>query len=178
MVRSRSAASRRARTLGFIGCDTAQPSAVVHDPTDPARTYPAQWWQGVDLSLGGTTEGGPDPIAQHATLVTIAAGQDLGGFDQCFGCKPTATPTTAPPTGAPAPSPSGTVRLAITITGHTRAHASITLTFVATPAANSAHHVLSVPKLAADTTVFTAACTSPTSAGVRVEGAASPLSLA
>ena len=58
--------------LAFLGCDTGQPSATVHDPVDPARTYQAQWWHGVDLSLAGTTEGGPDPIAQHATLLRSA----------------------------------------------------------------------------------------------------------
>jgi Carboxypeptidase regulatory-like domain len=80
--------------LGFVGCEGAQPSAVIHDPVDPASTYQAQWWHGVDLSLAGTTDGGPDPIAQGATLITVTPGGALSGFDQCFGCTP--PPTTTP----------------------------------------------------------------------------------
>ena len=31
-------------------------------------------------------KGGPDPIAQGADLVTVAPGQNLTGYDTCFGC--------------------------------------------------------------------------------------------
>ena len=57
------------------------------DPQFAGVAYPAVWWDDVPLSLTTTqTDGGPDPIAQGANLVTIAPGEHLTGYDHCFGC--------------------------------------------------------------------------------------------
>jgi hypothetical protein len=172
--------------LAFLGCDTGQPSPTVHDPVDPARTYQAQWWHSVDLSLAGTTEGGPDPIAQHAALIAIGAGQQLTGYDQCFGCQqappePTQTTTTVPPSAptlptAPTRQPS---QPTITITGHNRAHSTITLSFVAAPAAVGGTRGLRLADEAADaaTITYTATCTATTAPPASLAGTTSPLTL-
>jgi len=171
--------------VAFVGCDTGQPSASVHDPTDPGRTYQAQWWHGVDLSLGGTGEGGPDPIAQHATLVAIGAGQQLTGFDQCFGCgsappEPSPAPPTTPPAAPTPPAPPTpnppVLHLAIAITGHSRTHGSITLTFVAT-AAPGGGQGLRLAEQSSAGAVFTATCTTATGVTAAVHGPGSPLSV-
>jgi protocatechuate 3,4-dioxygenase beta subunit len=172
--------------LAFLGCDTGQPSPLVHDPVDPARTYQAQWWHEVDLSLQGTTEGGPDPIAQHATLIPVGVGQHLSGYDQCFGCQqappePTPPTTTVPPSGPNPPTapPRQPAQLAITITGHTRSNSAITLAFVAAPAAVSGPQGLRLADqlVASATITYTATCTARTAATASVPGTTSPLTL-
>ena len=80
--------------LAFLGCDHGNPGPLVADPTDSNVNYPAVWWSHTPLSLDISLDGGPDPIAQGATLVTIAPGAQLTGFDQCFGCTPPATTIT------------------------------------------------------------------------------------
>ncbi len=166
--------------LAFLGCDTGQPAPTVHDPVDPARTYQAQWWRGVDLSLAGTTEGGPDPIAQHATLIAVGVGQQLTGYDQCFGCQSPAPPVTPPGTvppiaNPPTAPPAQAVPLTITITAHARTHEAITLSFVAGPAAASALQGLRVAEQPEATITYTATCISPTGPTARVEGPTSAL---
>ena len=173
--------------LAFLGCDTGQPSATVHDPVDPARTYQAQWWHGVDLSLAGTTEGGPDPIAQHATLLAIGAGQELTGYDQCFGCQavppsPTPTPTTPTPTVPPTgPTPPVPPRASPLADHHDhrpqpqprRAHTRLRRP----PAAPAASQGLQLAGLGGAAVTFTAACTTTTGVTSTVQGASSPLTL-
>ena len=76
-------------TLAFLGCPTGEgdPSPVVPDPQVAGVAYPAVWWDDVPLSLtAGQSDGGPDPIAQGAKLVTIPPGVHLTGYDHCFGC--------------------------------------------------------------------------------------------
>ena len=72
--------------LAFLGCDGGEPTAIVADPAVPGVTYAAAWWDGVPVDITGTGGGGPDPIAQGATLVTVDPGADLTGYDHCFGC--------------------------------------------------------------------------------------------
>lgn len=164
--------------IGFIGidCERGQPSAVVHDPLDPATTYTAQWWHGVDLSLAGSTEGGPDPIAQGATLVAIPDGGRLTGFDQCFGCAPPTTTTTTTTTTVASPTTTTTTastpspQLAITITGHSRGPGTITLRFTVTG-------VLGASDAVPDPVVYTATCTSTSASTARAQGTASPIVL-
>jgi hypothetical protein len=72
--------------LGFVGCDGGEPAPTITDPDVAGVTYPAVWWDDVPLDITGTGNGGPDPIAQHAHLVTVAPGNHLAGFDTCFGC--------------------------------------------------------------------------------------------
>ncbi len=43
---------------------------------------------------------GPDPIAQGATLVTVKPGQDLAGFDWCFGCTAVTITSVTPGPGS------------------------------------------------------------------------------
>ena len=93
--------------LAFLGCEAGDPSPVVQDPRSPATSYPAVWWKGAKVTIKGQ-QGGPDPIAQGATLVTVKPGHDLAGYDWCFGCT------------------------AITITSITPANGSLTVAF-ATP---------------------------------------------
>ncbi len=74
--------------LAALGCGGGgDPSQTVPDPDSPTTNFTALWWNAVPLSLaqqGG--QGGPDPIAQGANLVSIAPGQQLTGYDWCFGC--------------------------------------------------------------------------------------------
>ncbi len=48
--------------------------------------YAGVWWNGSPAHFDNTNDGGPDPIAQGATLVTVTAGRHLTGYDRCFGC--------------------------------------------------------------------------------------------
>ncbi len=48
--------------------------------------YPGVWWHNVPLSITGDGQGGPDPIAQGANLVTVTPGATLTGYNTCFGC--------------------------------------------------------------------------------------------
>ncbi len=90
--------------LAFLGCGHDDPSPVVQDPRSSVTSYQAVWWNGapIDLPRG---DGGPDPIAQGAHLLTVSPGQDLTGYDWCFGCS------------------------AITITGITPGRGSLTVAF-------------------------------------------------
>jgi hypothetical protein len=76
--------------LAFLGCPTSDqgdPAPFVPDPQVAGLAYPAVWWNDVPLDLtSNETDGGPDPIAQGANLVTIAPGAQLIGYDHCFGC--------------------------------------------------------------------------------------------
>ena len=56
------------------------------DPDVSGVSYQATWWRGVPLDISGSANGGPDPIAQGADLVTVAPGQARSGYDTCFGC--------------------------------------------------------------------------------------------
>ena len=139
--------------VGFIGCENGG-SPTIPNPADPDNPYRAQWWQGVPLSLAGTGDGGPDPIAQGATLVAIPPGAALTGFDVCLDCTPppapTTTTTTAPPdTTVPASPPA----VGITITDVRRAPGTITVSFTADQVAAA----LRLQAIPAGTT-FTATC--------------------
>jgi hypothetical protein len=170
--------------LAFVGCDTSQPAATVHDPVDPGRSIRAQWWHDVDLSLAGTTEGGPDPIAQHATLLPVGAGQQLTGYDQCFGCQqsppqppppPPAPPPAVPPPAVSPPAAGQPIPVTITITAHTRARGTITLAFAASLAAASSTQGIGAAGSA--TITHTATCATRNAATGRTVGPSSPITL-
>ncbi|MEP6625584.1 MAG: carboxypeptidase-like regulatory domain-containing protein, partial [Acidimicrobiia bacterium] len=72
--------------IAFLGCDGGEPQGIVADPVVPGVTYPGAWWHDVPLDITGTSNGGPDPIAQGANLVTVNPGAHLTGIDNCFGC--------------------------------------------------------------------------------------------
>ncbi len=72
--------------LAFLGCPGGDPSPTVADPDVSGVSYQATWWRGVPLDISGSANGGPDPIAQGADLVTVAPGQARSGYDTCFGC--------------------------------------------------------------------------------------------
>jgi LPXTG-motif cell wall-anchored protein len=86
--------------LAFLGCEDGNPSGTVPDPEAATTRYNAAWWDDVPLSLQGTSNGGPDPIAQGAQLVTVSPGQDLTGYDRCFGCTAITILSITPGTGA------------------------------------------------------------------------------
>jgi hypothetical protein len=75
--------------LGALGCgdsDDGDPSPIVPSVV-PGVAYRALWWDGVTLNLEQATDGGPDPIAQGATMVAIAPGDEVTDHDWCFGCN-------------------------------------------------------------------------------------------
>ena len=72
--------------LAFLGCNGGNPSDTVPDPEAPTTEYRGMWWDGAFAHIDQSSNGGPDPIAQGATLVTLAPGQNLTGYDRCFGC--------------------------------------------------------------------------------------------
>ena len=75
--------------LAFLGCGSGgNPQPIVPDPNVAGVNYAALWWKDVPLTLtnGGGGDGGPDPIAQGANLVTVTPGANLTGYDVCFGC--------------------------------------------------------------------------------------------
>jgi len=79
--------------LAFVGCSGGNPSQTVQDPESSGTTYDAVWWHGVPLHLdANSNNGGPDPIAQGANLVTLQSAQDRTGYDWCFGCAAASTP--------------------------------------------------------------------------------------
>lgn len=138
-------------------CQNGQVDDTVVDPVDPTTTYSAQWWQGADLQISGIA--GPDPIAQGATLVAIGPGQQLTGFDQCFGCVPPAPPTTTTTPSTTAPPPSRLTSIGIQVTGARRGPGTITLVYTAdqqTIVALAGTRTEVVPV----GTIFTATCTS------------------
>lgn len=74
--------------LGYLGCggegdDDGDVQPYVVDP-ETGTAYRATWWGGalLDLDLGNEA---PDPIAQGATLITLAPG-DNPDRDHCIGC--------------------------------------------------------------------------------------------
>ena len=71
--------------LAFLGCSGGDPQPTVTD-TQTNVVYNGVWWNGVPLQFDQHSDGGPDPIAQHANLVTVTPGQNLTGYDWCFGC--------------------------------------------------------------------------------------------
>ena len=86
--------------LAFLGCSGGNPTPTVTDPASPGISYHAVWWNGVPLSLDQNSNGGPDPIAQGANLVTVTPGQTLTGYDWCFGCTAISIATITPGTGS------------------------------------------------------------------------------
>ncbi|MEO7369835.1 MAG: carboxypeptidase-like regulatory domain-containing protein, partial [Ilumatobacteraceae bacterium] len=138
--------------LGFLGCDHGNPSETVIDITDASITYAAAWWDGAAVSLAVDLGGGPDPIAQGATLITTAPDDHLTGFDHCFGC----------------PTPPRTITIdSVSTTGD-----SITVAFSTSPQHLQA---LTAPALTAET--YLLACTSPTGTSRAVTGPGSPLTV-
>ena len=59
---------------------------MVPDPSLAGVAYRGLWWNNVPLVFDQGPDGGPDPIAQHADLVTVNPGDALTGYDFCFGC--------------------------------------------------------------------------------------------
>lgn len=153
--------------IGFVGCGDGG-SPTIPDPTDPAVTYQAQWWHGVDMSLVATGDGGPDPIAQGANLVAVAPGAALTGFDVCLGCAPpptntttTTTTTTTSPANPTSPS------VAVTITGLHRSPGTIAVSFTADEVDAGEPVPLQLAAVPAGTT-FTATCTSASNGSTAV----------
>lgn len=73
--------------LAFVGCQgDGDPQPTIENPESPGTRYPAVWWNGATLDIDNKDSSGPDPIAQGANLVTVTPGQDLTGYDRCFGC--------------------------------------------------------------------------------------------
>ena len=73
--------------LAALGCGSGnEPGPVVQDPNLPSVSYTAMWWDAIPLHFEQTTQGGPDPIAQGASLVTLTPGEQLVDHDFCFGC--------------------------------------------------------------------------------------------
>lgn len=74
--------------LGYLGCgaegdDDGDVQPYIVDP-ETGTAYRATWWGGalLDIDLGNEA---PDPIAQGATLITLAPG-DNPDRDHCIGC--------------------------------------------------------------------------------------------
>jgi protocatechuate 3,4-dioxygenase beta subunit len=86
--------------LGFLGCNGGNPSPTLHDPESTATSYNGVWWDGAPIHIDQNTNGGPDPIAQGANLVTVTPGQDLSGYDRCFGCTAISIWSITPGTGS------------------------------------------------------------------------------
>ena len=138
--------------LAFLGCGEGDgdPQPLVRDPQSSVTSYQAVWWNGVPLSLENS-EGGPDPMAQGANLVTVQPGQHLTGYDWCFGCT------------------------AITITSITPGDGSLTVAFTTSlPPAGAPGGVAP----AADARIYTVTCTS-SNGGVTgsASGPASPITV-
>ena len=73
--------------LAALSCaDGGEPSPVVPDPSLAGVAYRGLWWNNVPLVFDQGPDGGPDPIAEHADLVTVNPGDALTGYDFCFGC--------------------------------------------------------------------------------------------
>ncbi len=73
--------------LAFLGCGSGgEPQPTVPDPDISGVEYSAFWWNGAPLDIEDSGDGGVDPIAQGANLVTLTPGTDLVGYDGCFGC--------------------------------------------------------------------------------------------
>ncbi len=74
--------------VAALGCPQgdSDPSPIVPDPSVAGVSYQALWWNQVPLVFDQRTDGGPDPIAQHANLVAVTPGDTIGGRDFCFGC--------------------------------------------------------------------------------------------
>jgi protocatechuate 3,4-dioxygenase beta subunit len=140
--------------VAFLGCDHGNPGPVVADPTDANVNYPAVWWSRVPLSLDISLDGGPDPIAQGANLVTIVPGAQLTGFDQCFGCTPPPDPIT------------------ITITNITTENDWITVAF-----STSSPHTQAFLEEAAPLPTYTLTCTSATGVTRSASSASSPITV-
>ncbi len=87
--------------LAALGCGGGgDPSPTVADPQSPTTNFTGLWWNAVPLSFDQQTQGGPDPIAQGASLVTITPGQHLTGYDWCFGCTALVITNLTPGTGS------------------------------------------------------------------------------
>ncbi|MGZ4737041.1 MAG: carboxypeptidase regulatory-like domain-containing protein [Acidimicrobiia bacterium] len=86
--------------LAFLGCGGGgDPSPVVQDPQSQVTSYQAVWWKGASVELKNG-QGGPDPIAEGADLVSIQPGQDLTGYDWCFGCTAISIAAITPSNGS------------------------------------------------------------------------------
>jgi hypothetical protein len=122
--------------LAALGCDPA-PNPVVPDPLSSSVAYTAQWWDGIPLFFDQSVGGGPDPIAQGATLVTVAPAAQLVDHDWCFGCA------------------------AIAISGVTPGSASLTVEFT-TPGLVDATDATTSAVAGEGVLVYSATCTSST----------------
>ena len=143
--------------IAFLGCGSGDPVPVVPDPDVPGVVYGGFWYDAVPLSLTMSTDGGPDPIAQGANLVTVTSGADLSGYDGCFGCT------------------------SITITSVTPGPNSITVAFT-TPdltgaGASGAGAAAAASLSAALPLTYTVTCSSPGGATGTASGPGSPITV-
>lgn len=136
--------------LVFLGCDGGEPSGVVRDPQSAATSYRGVWWKGAVVDLAD--HGAPDPIRDGATLVAVRPGQDLTGFDWCFGCT------------------------AIEITSVTPTDGSLTVAFTTPGLLPAGIQSLAVAPAATGFS-YTVTCTSPTGVTGVATGTSSPITV-
>lgn len=86
--------------LAFLGCNGGNPTATVQDPESTGTNYNAVWWDGAPIDLNQNNNGSVDPIAQGANLVTVTPGQNLTGYNHCFGCTAISISSITPRTGS------------------------------------------------------------------------------
>ena len=140
--------------LAFLGCDGGNPAPTIPDPEATTTSYHAVWWNGVPLALDQTNNGGPDPIAQGANLVTALPGETLTGYDACFGCTAISIATIAPGDG------------------------SLTLDFTTPGLVTNTGDAQDAVSAEANPLTYTAACTSETGAtSGSAEGPTSPITI-
>ena len=133
--------------VAALGCNGGDPNPVVSDPDSPSINYTALWWNNIPLTFDQTNQGGPDPIAQGATMVTVTPGEQVTDHNFCFGCT------------------------AIAIAAVTPGSASLTVAFT-TPGLVSPDRAASADDPQTDPLAYSATCTSSTG-GVAGTGTAS-----
>jgi Carboxypeptidase regulatory-like domain len=142
--------------LAFLDCSSGgDPGAIIQDPQSPTTSYHAVWWAGVPVQLSNG-DGGPDPIAQHATLITVQPGQDLTGYNWCFGCT------------------------AIQITSVTPVAGGLTVAFTTPGLLPAGVQSMAIPNdvdAAATGFTYTVTCTSPTGVTGSASGPGSPITV-
>ena len=139
--------------LAFLGCNGDNPTTTVQDPESAATNYTAVWWGGTPIHLNHNNNGGPDPIAQGAHLVTVTPGHHLTGYDRCFGCA------------------------AISMTSITPGTESLTVAFT-TPGIVTSSNLHSRQSTQASALIYTVDCTSSTGRGSgSASGSNSPITV-
>ncbi len=140
--------------LAFLGCTGGDASPVIADPQLTTLHYAGVWWDGPLVHIDNTNDGGPDPIAQGATLVSAAPGDHLTGYNRCFGCS------------------------AITISHITPGRASLTVAFTTPGFVNQDSVQTGASTTTASTLTYTVACTpSDGTASGSATGTSSPITV-